>query len=262
MCIILLLILCIVFLLNRFQRVKIENVLSEPTLMGSGVPQGSVLGPLLFLIYINDLSDSIPQNIDSKLFADDAKLYSEIKCIEDIDTFQEALDSLAEWAQAWQLPISVSKCFSLNLCNSDEYYNNNVNGFEVKNTCDIRDLGVLIDEHLSFTKHISCITSKAKLRISQLFRCFRTDKVKDLLHGYNSYILPIVTYCSPVWSPHCKNDITSLESVQKYFTKNILQCKFLPYLERLAYLQIPSLEKRRLWADLIMCRNIETQLEI
>src|SRR5215469_4986242 len=81
-------------------------------------------------------------------------------------------------------------------------------------------------------------------------------KYKDLLQGYKSYVLPLVTYCSSVWSPSCKNDIAKVESVQKYFSKNIRQCKFLPYLERLKFLDLPTLEKRRLWADLILCYKI------
>src|SRR5215469_18423452 len=84
------------FLSNRCQRVKIDNVLSEPVCMGIGVPQGSVIGPFLFLIYVNDLSDCLPSSTNTKIFADDAKLFTEVKSDTDIESFPEAIDSLTD----------------------------------------------------------------------------------------------------------------------------------------------------------------------
>jgi len=138
------------------------------------------------------------------------------------------------------MPISISKFFTLDFTysNNDVYYNNNIDGIEITDVNGARDLGVLVDNRLSFAKHIACIVSKAKLRTAQLFKCFTTRKYKDLLQGYKSYALPLVTYCSSVWSPSGKNDIAKVELVQKYFSKNIRQCKFLPYLERLKFLDL------------------------
>src|SRR5215469_4497563 len=205
------------FLSNRVQRVKIDNVISTPAAMSSGVPQGSVLGPLLFLIYVNDLSECLPRGVHSKLFADDAKLYTRVKEGCDIDNFQTALDSIADWSHIWQMPIAISKCFTLNLLcsNNDDYYSNNIGGIEIVNVNDTCDLGVLVDDKLSFISHIASVVFKSKLRISQIFKCFTTNKYKDLLQGYKAYVLPLVTYCSSVWNPACKQDILKLESVQK-----------------------------------------------
>src|SRR5215469_17365490 len=122
------------FLSNRVQRVKIDNILSKPASMGSGVPQGSVLGPLLFLIYVNDLPDCLPSTVNSKLFADDAKLYIRVRAGVDVDNFQSALDSIATWSLTWQLPIATSKCLTLVLLyrSNDNYYNN-IDGIEIVN---------------------------------------------------------------------------------------------------------------------------------
>ena len=91
------------YLDNRSQQVKIQNTLSKSLLIKSGVPQGSVLGPILFVVYINELSNLFPNSVKSKYFADDAKMYSEIKCNDDLDNFQESLDMLSNWANSWQL---------------------------------------------------------------------------------------------------------------------------------------------------------------
>jgi hypothetical protein len=97
------------FLSERSQRVKIQGAVSLPVKLISGVPQGSVLGPVLFVIYINDLQDIFPKTIASKYFADDAKLYTEIRCGDDIDNLQFSLDKLSAWAETWQLSISIKK---------------------------------------------------------------------------------------------------------------------------------------------------------
>ena len=113
------------FLADRSQKVVIRNAISgsgknRNAISGSeniisGVPQGSVLGPLLFVIFINDLSDVFPSSIVSKYFADDAKLYTEIKSGEDIDRLQHSLDDLSEWAEGWQLSIAIKKCCTMDI---------------------------------------------------------------------------------------------------------------------------------------------------
>src|ERR1044072_8316138 len=114
----------------------------------------------------------------------------------------------------------------------------------------VKDVGVFFDSKLTFTTHISQIVAKAKQRIFLLFRAFVTKKPHLLLLGYKSYILPILDYCSTVWSPCTILDIKMLESVQRFFTRRIPGLQFLTYAERLRFLDIPSLELRRLRADL------------
>ena len=98
---------CIASLLtNRSKRVKVAGYLSDANVILSGVPQGSVLGPVLFLIYINDLPSSLPQSVTSKIFADDFKCYAKVLSSEDLDTFSSAMNSISHWAQCWQLPVA------------------------------------------------------------------------------------------------------------------------------------------------------------
>ena len=95
---------------DRSQRVVLNGVSSDSAKMISGVPQGSVLGPLLYIIYINDLSYVFSKNVTPKLFADDAKLYTVVETQGDVDDLQESINKLSNWATNWQLKIAFDKC--------------------------------------------------------------------------------------------------------------------------------------------------------
>ena len=101
------------FLSNRFQRVVIDNVWSPYAPLTSGVPQGSVLGPLLFLPFINDVTDLFDGTVNVKLYADDVKIYFEIIKNASVDCLQKGINDLSTWAEKWQLKFSIDKCFHL-----------------------------------------------------------------------------------------------------------------------------------------------------
>jgi len=98
------------FLSERSHSTRIGNALSSSRYIRSGVIQGSCLGPLLFLVYINDVMDSFNADVNCKLYADDVKLYTEVRSTSDLCCFQDCLDSLYHWSLVWQLPISCLKC--------------------------------------------------------------------------------------------------------------------------------------------------------
>ena len=161
------------------------------------MPQGSVLGPVLFVIYINELGKLFPEPIKSKYFADDAKMYSQITCNADLNNFQGSLDMLSNWANSWQLSISVNKCCTRDItCNNriirDSNVCNSVDDIKINNVQLIRDLGVIVDSKLKFTAHIAKIVSTAKQRTALLYRAFLTREQKFLIIAYKSYILPLV----------------------------------------------------------------------
>ena len=160
------------FLTNRVQQVRVGKCLSNPLNTISGVPQGSVLGPILFLLFINDLPDIFDPVIASKLFADDFKAYN-------VDDFrlnpvsrQDVLDKLTQWATTWQLDLSLTKCGSL-LLQPDKKWVNDIDLIVGDNTLTaletVLDLGVTIDCNLTFCKHINIIVAKAKQRIYLIF---------------------------------------------------------------------------------------------
>jgi hypothetical protein len=247
------------FLSGRSQCVAIEGEMSENIIISSGVPQGSVLGPLLFILYINDLVDVLPDKVVSRFFADDAKLYTDVTTGDDVDELQFSIDHLTSWASTWQLGISFMKCSTIDLGNKnkvDTFCENSIEGNCLEGCNEIIDLGVKLDSSLTFTPHINQIVSKARQRIFLLFRAFRTRDTKLMLLGYKSYILPLFDYCSQIWSPRQLSNISALESVQRLFTRRLPDLKGMAYAERLNVLNIPSLELRRLRADLIFCYKI------
>jgi hypothetical protein len=247
------------FLKDRSQVVSVNGMRSESVSLKSGVPQGSVLGPLLFLVYINDLANIFPQNITSKYFADDAKIYTEVRSGEDIDELQRSLDSLVLWAGEWQLNISIKKCFTFDVLlqrNSEIFYSNSIEDHELDNVSTVKDLGVALDINLKFHDHISQVAAEAKKRCFLIYRCFNCRNSSSLLRGYKSYILPILNYCTSVWSPSLIQDIILIESVQRAFTKRIPGLASMTYEMRLKFLNLPTLELRRLRNDLVFCYKI------
>ena len=241
------------FLRNRSQRVCVDNCLSDECVVLSGVPQGSVLGPILFLLFINDIDSACNCNSTLKLFADDLKIYSIFDAINYTNNcLQDSINNVCEWAAMWQFTINVRKCSALHLRNkkpSDKcpYF---IDGTLLPDDNSVTDLGVLIDDKLSYKGHINVIVSKAMQRIGLLFRGFLCRDLTFLKKAFVTYIRPLVEYCSVVWSPCLKKYIDVLEKVQRKFSKRIPCLSSLPYKERLARLNLLPLELRRLHFDL------------
>jgi hypothetical protein len=246
------------FLFNRVQRVVLPNGASNFRPVLSGVPQGSVLGPLLFLLYINDITDLFNNKTSIKLFADDIKIYLEIIDRSDFEEFQQCINNVALWSNAWQLSLSINKCHFMRVSLSKSIvphsYSLNNNLLSTVDCC--RDLGVEVDSHLSFNRHINSIVAKAHLRASQILRCFLSRDPYVLTKAFKVYVRPILEYCSPVWSPYGIVNINKIESVQRQFTKKLKGMSNKSYAERLSMVDLERLELRRLHADLKLCFNI------
>ena len=169
-------------------------------------------------------ASTFTNSVTSKCFADDAKLYTEITCEADNDLFQASLDLLIKWSRDWQLNISFSKCASLDIYtrkNKQDDTENFLDGHLLKKCDEFIDLGVKLDHKLNFTSHITQMVSKAKQRMFLIFRCFLTRDISVLLLAFKSYILPLLNYCSSVWSPYMLGDIKAIESVQRLFTRKL-----------------------------------------
>ncbi len=247
------------FLTQRTQAVRIDGVQSRFLRVISGVPQGSVLGPFLFLLFINDLPDIFDPSFRDKLFADDLKLYKSIDNSDDNLGFQLALNQLSDWCNRWQLKLSVAKCGSLFLRGSTTPNDNQdlfIDGNSLTLFESTKDLGVTIDSRLSFTAHIDEAVSKAKSRCYLLLKSFRNRNIRLMVFAFKVYVLPLLDYCSTIWCPYKLNDIDRIEAVQRSFTKKLEGLATLSYVERLLVCELPSLELRRLRTDLILCFKI------
>ena len=120
----------------------------------------------------------------------------------------------------------------------------------------VKDLGVLIDDQLTFSAHINSIVHKASCRAGLIFTCFTSRNLNSLVRAFITYVRPILEYCSPIWTPSTVKDITSIESVQRRFTKKLPDLFYCSYDARLQKLGLERLEIRRIRADLIICYKI------
>ena len=243
------------FLIHRTQSVRVGSSMSSVCSVTSGIPQGSCLGPLLFILYINDVTDGFV-GVSAKLFADDLKLYTEIDTDSSEIHFQSHLDILFSWASSWQLGISYSKCCILRLGRDPSQFPFSFNNTPIVTSDLVKDLGVYMTPDLSFASHIHDFVSRAKLRSALIFRSFLTRNTANLKRAFITYVRPLLEYTSPVWSPSHLYLINEIENVQRSFTKRLPGLSTLSYSERLSILNLPTLEYGRLIADLIICFNI------
>jgi hypothetical protein len=254
------------FIHNREQCVVIDNCYSSVTKVLSGVPQGSVLGPVLFLIFINDVSSTCVGQAKLKLFADDVKLYSSFNASGfNCGDLQSSLDRLSSWAQSWQLCINISKCSVFSIHHKSKSYMPTsqplfINGSQLTNSPFVTDLGVLVDSGLSFNSHISNILTKATQRSGVFFRGFSSRHPALMKKAFVTYIRPSLEFNTNIWNPSKKYLIDKLENIQRRFTKRIPSLSHLSYLERLRALNMIPLELRRLHFDLIQYYKILNNL--
>ena len=242
---------------NRTFSTKINYLLSAVANLICGVIQGSVIGPLMFLIYINDLIVLLSRfGVTVKLFADDAKLYVKVVNALAIDELQKALTALSQWADEWQLSVSVNKCCVLCIGRVDAVEQFHIKDVPLPIVTSCRDLGITVSSNLSFSEHIKNIVAKAHQRANMIHRCFVSRNVNLLVRAFTVYVRPLLEHNSVLWSPVLKQDITALEQVQRRFTKRLHGLRGLSYTERLKLLNLQSLEVRRLHFDLILCYRI------
>lgn len=240
------------FLSNRKQRVVVNGAQSSVADVTSGIPQGSVVGPLLFVVYINDL----PQNIknDVRMFADDTKLYARSDIESGPQTLQEDLQKLEQWSEKWLLKFHPEKCCVLKLgrkSKADYFMGEGETRLRLKESDAERDLGVIVDSKLSFKTQVATSTAKANRVLGLIRRSFDYLSEKTFTQLYKSLVRPLLEYGHCVWQPHLKTLSSDLESVQRRATKLLGHLKETPYPERLQILGLPSLEHRRVRGDMI-----------
>ena len=245
------------FLTNRKQRVVLRGTCSDWSSVISGVPQGTILGPILFIIYINDISSNITSTV--KIYADDTKIYRTVNEPEDTSALQLDLNRLSDWAIKWQLCFNPEKCEVMRVThNRDRTKPTYSLGAQLKSVESAKDLGVTISYDLSWSKHVSHIVSKANKVLGVIKRSIGNDNQHVFSSLYKSLVRPILEYAAPVWSPYLTKDMESLEKVQRRASRLALKQKRgeMSYEDRCRLLNWQSLEKRRKFLSLVQCYKI------
>ena len=247
------------FLFKRKQCVKVNFSFSCHSDIISGVPQGSVLGPLLFLVYINDVTKTPGGRTNIELFADDSKLHLSSLYLSDRSHMQSSLNYFNIWSQKWQLDIAPNKSavLSFNTPYESQY---TINSVVISNHNQFKDLGIVFDKSFLFSGHIFECCKSAYATINNLFRCFVLSDISILTKAYLIYARPRLEYCTTVWNPGLRartfNGLCDrIEKVQRNFTRRLFRrCKLeeMNYYDRLKLLKLNTLELRRLHYDLIM----------
>ena len=187
--------------------------------MISGVPQGSILGPLLFLIYINNLNAGLSSSV--RLFTDDYAIFRVITNTKDCDDLQADLNRLYYWTQLWQLSLNQSKCKLMRITNKRKqfHYTYSLNSTPLEWVDTFRYLGVRINTKLTWTDHVSEVRKKTTRVLNLLRRAMQGCSKQAKARAYVALARLHLETCSPVWSPYQKGARDDLEKVQKCATK-------------------------------------------
>ena len=237
------------WLKDRRQRVVVDGEVSSWKSVLSGVPQGSVLGPILFLVYINDLEEGVTGKILK--FADDTKLFRKVKEIGDKQNLQDDIDKLVKWSEKWQMLFNFGKCKCLHTGSGNTGMNYEMGGTVLSKTVKEKDLGVTMNANMKVSEQCRIAASKGNQVLGMIRRNITYKEKSLIIPLYKAIVRPHLEYCIQAWNPHLRKDVDMLEKIQRRATKLIPELRDLTYEERLKECGLTTLETRRLRGDQI-----------
>ena len=235
---------------KRRQRVGIDGNYSEWAEVLSSVIQGSVLGGILFDIFIDDIDDVLI-GILIKKFADDSKLAKMIKDAEDARSLQENLDKICQWAETWKMSFNIKKCKVMHFGKNNIRYGYKMNGRDLEEVKEEKDLGVWMEEDMRPSKQCKVAAQSANWALGQLSRAFHFRKANCLVPLYKTFVRPKLEHAVAAWSPWLEGDKEVMEKVQRRMMRMISDKKGKTYEEQLKSVGLTTLEERRERGDMI-----------
>ena len=251
------------FLSNRTQTVVVDGRSSSTVPVTSGVPQGTVLGPVLFLVYINDLPDYLTYS-KLRLFADDSILYRTIRSQSDCDKLQLDLDAAARWEGDWLMAFHPDKCTVLPVTKKKQPFQHEyiLHNHILESVTSAKYLGVTVQSNLKWDKHINDITSKGNKTLGFLKRNLKTSNQQVKSQAYQALVRPKLEYSCSVWDPHTSESKSKIEMVQRRAARYVCNRyhNTSSVTDMLDTLNIPTLSQRRLRTRLVMMYKISYHL--
>ena len=245
------------WLTDRVQRVVLNGKCSKWTKVLSGVPQGSVLGPILFLIFINDIDCALDATSTILFkFADDSKLLQPVGSEIDRKKLQDAVNSLHKWCLDWGMMLNLDKCKVMHFGHNNPLYSYVIGGYApgghvIEETVEEKDLGVLIHNSGKPSAQCAAAAKKANQVLGQMARAF-SYRDTTWVRMYTTYVRPHLEYAVQAWSPWLKADIDCLEDVQRRAIKMVSGLHSSSYLDRLKEVGLTTLEARRARGDMLL----------
>ena len=227
----------------------IDGEFSDWANVTSGVPQGSVLGPVLFLIYINDIDENLMSKIGK--FADDTKMGKSVSSAEGVQTLREDLVKLGNWASDWQMSFNTDKCSVIHLGRENRKHQYSLCGSVLRESTKERDLGIIVDSSMKFSEQCNIAIKNANTTLGLIRRTIKCKSQHIIMKLYKALVRPKLEYCVQAWRPYLKKNIDNIEKVQHRATKMIEECKHLNYEDRLIQTGLTTLDERRTRGDLI-----------
>jgi hypothetical protein len=244
------------WLTDRKQRVVVNGKYSSWRQVLSGVPQGSVLGPVLFSIFINDLDEAATLRQFVKKFADDTKLGQIINGVEDINELQQTLNRLCEWAARWGMAFNVLKCHVMHVGRDNPRADYTMHGQKLAKTEMERDVGVTVSRDLKQAEQCKKAAQTAGAVLGQIQRAFHYRDRITYMNLYKQYVRPHLEFAAPAWSPWNRGDVQCIEKVQERAVRAVSGLRGRTYSEKLKELGLPTLEERRKEADMLQVYKI------
>jgi hypothetical protein len=246
------------WLSGRKQRVVLNGQESSWADVLSGVPQGSVLGPLLFLIFINDLDMAVSELDMLIKFADDTKVGRVIRSDSDRAALQAALDRLMQWSDKWGMRFNVGKCKVMHIGRNNLKSDYVMDGAILVKTSEERDLGVIVTDKLKPATECAKAARTANFVLGQITRAFQYRDKKTFVQLYKQYVRPHLEFAVQAWSPWNQGDKDILERVQRRAVSMVSGLRSRDYEDRLKELNLTTLEERRHQADMLLMYKICT----
>ena len=210
------------WLTKRNQRVVVDGEASDAVIVKSGVPQGTVLGPLMFLVYINDINESITSSI--RLFADDCVVYNTISTLQDAEQLQNDLTNICAWSEKWQMKLNIDKCVLLKCTRSliPVTFPYTLSGQALTSKSQHPYLGIVFDNTMSWSTHIQMVSNRAMKVLNFVKRNLTDCPTNTKIQAYLTLVRSIMEYASPIWDPYYNSDIYKLEKVQRRAARWVL----------------------------------------